>query len=320
FNNNVLNLANGTAIRSEVIVSFGNATASGNSTANVDINGNGQIDSDEAHVRSVPARVAMTVPPQVNGNATPTLSDTLSDIATTGTVTFSDAQFNLGATSGTVTVKVDGGTDGGEITNCAHLTSPGVTVTVGGHTLTDVGALNLQACNTQTIGAKPTCTAGEPGCGWKQGDMRSFSQFNWDAVDPNGGLTGGNLLLTYFDGLYSVLEVGGTHTISFTSASNVLAYLPASGAPAALNATLTDPTSTSAGVFAADVLALKLNIDFSDHKYLAHASSTAFGDLLICGVSPLPDATTIRQLLGTANTLLGGGSVSKYTIAQIDSA
>src|SRR5438094_3467924 len=80
FKNNVLNLANGTAIRSEVIVSFGNATATGNSTANVDINGNGQIDPDEAHVRSVPARVAMVVPPQINGNATPTLSDTPSDI------------------------------------------------------------------------------------------------------------------------------------------------------------------------------------------------------------------------------------------------
>ncbi len=34
----------------------------------------------------------------------PALSDTTSDIATTGTVTYSNAQFNLGATSGTVSV------------------------------------------------------------------------------------------------------------------------------------------------------------------------------------------------------------------------
>src|SRR5437764_1597440 len=109
FKNNVLNLANGTAIRSEVIVSFGNATASGNSTANVDINGNGQIDADEAHVRSVPARIAMTVPPQINGNATPTLSATASDITSTDYATVSNDHNNLGATSGMVPVKADGG-------------------------------------------------------------------------------------------------------------------------------------------------------------------------------------------------------------------
>src|SRR5262245_57299838 len=104
FNNNVLGFAPGTSTRVEVIVSFGNAVTSAASAPNIDINGNGMIDADEARVRSVPTRLGVTVPAQIPGNATVTLTDTLADITKTGTVTFSNAQFNLGATSGTVRV------------------------------------------------------------------------------------------------------------------------------------------------------------------------------------------------------------------------
>ena len=70
FNNNdvALKLLPGTQIRAEVIVTFGNATQSGNATSNVDINGNGVIDADENRVRSVPSRLTLTVPAAVNGN------------------------------------------------------------------------------------------------------------------------------------------------------------------------------------------------------------------------------------------------------------
>jgi hypothetical protein len=105
----VLHLATASAARAEVIISFGNATTSNGSAANIDINGHGTIDADEAQVRSVPSRLTPTVPPQTNGDAAPTLTDTLSDIAATGTVTFSNAIFNLNATSGMVTATVDGG-------------------------------------------------------------------------------------------------------------------------------------------------------------------------------------------------------------------
>lgn len=74
------------------------------------------IDADEARVRSVPTRLGLTVAAQTPSNATVTLSDTAGDITATGTVTFSNPVINLGATSGTVTVTADGGTDGGTIT------------------------------------------------------------------------------------------------------------------------------------------------------------------------------------------------------------
>jgi len=294
YDNNVLGLAPGTPIRAEIIVSFGNAVSNPSSTPNVDINGNGVIDPDEARVRSVPTRLGLTVPAQQPGNATVTLSDALSDLATTGTVTFSNPSFNLGATSGTVSVHYDGGTSGGTLTNCAHLTS------------TD--GLNLLACNTQTIGGH-TCTPGAPGCGWETGDVVTYSQVDWGSV----GSTAAALLAASFNAIYPAgLEVGiaGTAGFSmlFADSASTIVYLPASGSPGALNADLINPTSSSSGLFGGLVLAVQLDVDFSDANLLG--GSVHFGDLLLCGLTTTPslNGITVRQFLAIANTALGGGS------------
>ena len=299
YDNNVLGLATGTPIRAEIIVSFGNATPSAASGANIDINGNGVIDPDEVRVRSVPTRLGLVVPPQQPGNQTVTLSDALSDIATTGTVTFSNPTFTLGATSGTVTAQVDGGTSGGTITNCAHLTGT---------------TLNLQACNTQTIGGH-TCTPGAPGCGWQTGDVVTYSQVDWGTV----GSTAAALLAGSFNTLYPAgVEVGiigsAGFSMLFTDAASVIVFLPASGAPAALNADLVNPSTSASGIFGGLTLALQLDVDFSDAG--VSGGTTHFGDLLVCGLStnPLLDGMTVRQVLAIANTALGGGA----TVYPID--
>ena len=186
FDNTVLNLAAGTLARAEIIVSFGNAAESSASAPNIDINGNGVIDADEARVRSVPTRLTLTVPAQTPGNGTVTLSDTLADITTTGTVSFSNAVFNLGTTTGTVSVSYNPGTSGGSITNCAHLTSTNTPVTSGGLTFPTVNGVDLTACDTQTIGAS-TCTPGAAGCGWQQGDLVTFSQNDWGDGTTSAG-------------------------------------------------------------------------------------------------------------------------------------
>jgi hypothetical protein len=153
FDNNVLNLAPGTKTRAEIIVSFGNAKQTGPKTAaDVDINGNGILDPDEAWVQGVNALIDATVPAQTPSNATVTLSDSASDITTTGTVTFSNPQINLDQTthSGTVIVDYLGGANGGTITNCAHLTSNGrmLRVVSGSDSalFPNVLALDLTAC------------------------------------------------------------------------------------------------------------------------------------------------------------------------------
>lgn len=91
-------------------------------------------------------------------------------------------------------------------------------------------------------------------------------------------------------------------------------YLPSGGLPGVLTSDYLNPSSTSSGAFGGLVVALKLNVDFADAGLLLGSSGILFGDLTLCNLSnymfPLPlfDGLSVRQLLGTANTTLGGGS------------
>ena len=318
FDNNELGLPVGTSGRSEVIVSFGNATRGGKSAANVDINGNGTIDDDEDRVRSVPSRKGLKVPAPVDGNASVTLTDTIDDIATSGTVTFSNAQFNLGATSGTVTVTVDGGTDGGSITNCAHLTGASQTVGSGGFTFPMINGVDETDCSTITIGGTPSCTPGAPGCGWSVGDVVTYSQGQWGG--DSGSSVAAALLASQFFNVYGgIFEIGlsgSGFSAVFTSATRLLLYLPASGTPGAFTGDLANPTTTSADSLGGQVAALKLNVDFSAADLTGGTASVNFGDLRICGVTGFNNQT-VNQILAAANTTLGGNS-SGFSAAALN--
>jgi len=220
FDNYVLALAAGTPTRTEVLVSFGDAAPKAPSAPNIDINGNGVIDADEAWVRTVSTLIEKHVPAPQAANTSVTLSDAVADIAATGTVTFTNPVITLGVTTGA-----------GEVT--IGLSSPG------------------------------------------------FS-------------------------------------MSFSDATYVLAYLPALGAIGPLNTNLSNPTSSASGAFGGEVLALELNVDFSDAGFLLGTSHIPFGNLTLCNFSTLTalNGSTVRQFLATANTLLGGGT-STYGIADL---
>lgn len=315
YDNNVLHLANGTSTRVEMIVSFGNASAGASNGTNIDINGNGIIDPDEHRVRSVASRLGVSVPAQTPVNLTPTLSDAASDITTTGTATCTNPQFNLGATSGTVTITCTGGTSGGTVTNCAHLTAPTQSVWSGGYVFPTVLGIDLTACNTQTIGSS-TCTPGSAGCGWQAGDVVTHTQTEWgDSSTSAGSLLESRFFTVYATAGYAEIGIPGSGGFSakFGGPTAVENYLPSTGTPAPLNADLVDPTSTSSGSFGGEVLALTLNTDFSPYI----GGSVALGGLTLCGVSPSSlDGTTVNGLLALANTLLGGGS-NGYSITDI---
>ena len=181
FDNNVLAIPEGTQVRAEIIVSFGNARAGGTSSPNIDINGNGIIDADEAWIQSVAARTITNVPAQQPSNSMVTLSDSEQDITTTGTVTFSNPVITINGTQAFVVVNYDGGASGGTITNCAHLTGSGSSTTVLGDTFTNLTAIDLTACSTITVGPH-ACSPGAPGCGWEDGDMVTYNQDNWGTV------------------------------------------------------------------------------------------------------------------------------------------
>ncbi len=314
FDNKILNLTDGTPVRIEVIVTFGNHPLGGpNLTdANVDINGNGVIDPDEAKVRSVSTRAQKPVPATLAANSAVTLSDTAADLATTGTVAYGNPVFSLGAPTGTATITYSAGASGGSITNCAHAAGSGITATMGPFTFPIVDAFHADACNTQTIQA-PNCTPGSAGCGWHEDDMITFNQADTEGwgdlkASATSGFLAGHYTTIY--GPYDVFQVGSPSgfTITFGSADGVIRYLPQSGNPGPLDANLGDPTSSASGSFGGEVVALKLNIDYSDAKALPAASAIPFGDLVLCGAGPASlNGMSVRDFLSLANSVLGGG-------------
>lgn len=148
---------------------------------------------------------------------------------------------------------------------------------------------------------------------WMAGDVTTYSQNDWDQDPAVGGL-----LASHFETVYPALEVvvgidgtPGVYSMVFRSAAAILPYLPAtqpppSGSP--LNYDWTDPTNTTpvgVGPFGGEVLALRLNIDFSDAGFLPRVY--AFGDLRICNYLPELDGLTIRDFMDQVNSALGGG-------------
>lgn len=300
YNNDVLGLAVGRKVRALTLVTFGKSGTGNHTSPNIDINGSGAIEPFEARVRTVSARLGQKLVPAATSTPTPvTLTDTLADISTTGSVTFTHPVFNIGATSGTVQVTVDGGDVGGTVKNCAHLTGTN---------------LSLEACNTQAVAANPF--------EWADGDVITYPQEAWGDL-PNG-TNAASILITNYSTVYAStfgqIEAGisgaAGNSMLFSGAPFVLAYLPATGPSAALLSDTTNPLSTTSGAFGGDVLALKFDVDFSDAGVTG--GTIAFGDALICGVPSLSalDGMSVRSFLGLVNTLLGGGT-AVYTINDV---
>lgn len=310
FDNNVLDLPTNSKARVEIIVSFGNAKPGRKSAHDVDINGNGIIDADEHWIESVDRRKELVVPPQIPSNEEVVLTDSPSDITTTGTVTFSNPMIVINGTTALVTVNYDGGASGGTITNCAHLTGEGQTVTVEDDEFPNVQAIDLTACDTQVIGPH-TCSPGAPGCGWEDGDMLTYNQDNWGELATQAS----TVLVASFDATYpNGVEIGilgaAGNSAKFTSPDAILDYQPASGPAGPLDNDLLDPTSTSSGVFGGHVLALQLDVDLSDAGALNGTAMLHFGDLRVCGLTATPafNDQTVRSVLGSLNNALGGGA------------
>jgi uncharacterized repeat protein (TIGR01451 family) len=139
----------------------------------------------------------------------------------------------------------------------------------------------------------------------------SATQGGWGAP-PNGNNIGmllkNNFALVYPAGFVEVgIPGGGGFSVKFTSAAAIQAYLPAGSTPAALNQDYSNPSSTSAGVFGGQVLALQLNVDFGD-RGLTPSSSGPVGNLVYNDPSSALNGQTVRQILALANIALGGGN------------
>ena len=139
------------------------------------------------------------------------------------------------------------------------------------------------------------------------------TQGGWGA--PPHGNNMGVLLANYCSTVYprGCVEVGmpgfGGHSMKFTSAAAIAAYLPAGSTPGALTSDALNPTSSSAGVFGGQVLALQLNVDFCDAG-LTGSPGSPLGDMMLNDATSPLNGQTVRQILALANRALGGGNVS----------
>lgn len=127
----------------------------------------------------------------------------------------------------------------------------------------------------------------------------------------------GTIRNLYFSEVFpNGLQVGGTYKLTLTSAKAVEKFLPQGGTPKALDKNYTDPTSTKAGVFAGQVVALKLNVAFNDAGKIG-SGSFKLGNLVV-NAGPLA-GKTVYEVLELANIALGGGT-TPYTISQLNEA
>lgn len=122
-----------------------------------------------------------------------------------------------------------------------------------------------------------------------------------------------------------LVVVGDYYTMTFTSADAVVAYLPSTDSPGPLTVSLLDPLTSSSGSLGGEVLALRLNIDYSAAGLFAHPDGVPFGDLLLTDLEDFTqispsfgafDGWTVDEFLAYDNYALGGG-ITPYSYGDL---
>jgi hypothetical protein len=131
---------------------------------------------------------------------------------------------------------------------------------------------------------------------------QTYTCNGWNAC-PYGGNPGGILQKNYntcYPGGSVQIGCSGGYQLTFTNASAVGNFLLQGGSPWVLNQNATNPTTSAAGSFAADCLALRLNIDWSN----AGITAPGFANLSLTS-GPL-QGYSVQQVMNLANNVLGG--------------
>ena len=166
-----------------------------------------------------------------------------------------------------------------------------------------------------------------------EGEFVTFGQIEWGETPVGSNV--GTILENHYNAVFGpsqLVEVGipgpAGFSMIFDSSDAVDDYLTAFGTPGPLTADLLDPASSASGAFGGDVLALTLNVAFSDDHLLAHPAGVPFGDLVFqnldtfaaeVGGSVGPeiaelDGMSVRQGLAEADLVLGGDTTTPFTV------
>lgn len=128
----------------------------------------------------------------------------------------------------------------------------------------------------------------------------TYSQADWGAA--SAGSPAVALLKGKFSKVYPCgkLTIGSYYKLTFSGWDKVNCFLPQTGKASVLNKTVCNPTKTNAGEFAGNVLALRLNVDFSNAGVTGRGlSSIKLSNTALKG-------WTIGQVLSLSEYVLGG--------------
>ena len=205
----------------------------------------------------------------------------------------------LSATGGTgsYTFKVTSGMPPGLTLNASTGAITGTPTTAGTYSLVTVVTDSTGHSDTATC---PIVVSAAP---VQVGQFTTYTQGGWGA--PAQGNNAGALLTAKFTTVYTggSVSIGGTAKLTFTSALSIINFLPQSGTPRQLAASATNPTTSAAGAFAGEVLALQLNVGFSNKGI------TPAGLANLKAVSGPLAGQTVTQVLALANSVLGGAAL-----------
>ena len=145
------------------------------------------------------------------------------------------------------------------------------------------------------------------------GNFTTYTQGGWGA--PQHGNNPGTLLASKFTMVYpsGSVSIGSTYKLTFTDALAITNFLPHGSTPGQLAANATNPTTSLAGVFAGQVLALELKVDFSNKGILPAGLANLH---VVSG--PLA-GQSVAQVLALANSVLGGAApLSGMTVSDLN--
>jgi len=138
--------------------------------------------------------------------------------------------------------------------------------------------------------------------------FRTQTQGGWGtraSGDNPGAYRDANFDVAFPDGVTIGCDDGG-YNAPFTSSAAVQKFLPQGKKPGALQKDYVDPSRTTGGVFAGQVLALSLNVGFDVYDPAFSESYTPFGTLVVA-MGPC-EYMTVAEVLALANQVLGGCS------------
>lgn len=156
---------------------------------------------------------------------------------------------------------------------------------------------------------------------FQNNDFITWSQIGWS----NQGSELGQDFNTVFASTGDLMEIGipgsAGNSIIFDDPKYVVAFLPAIFPAGVLTTDLLDPAVSSSGAYGGEVVALTLNVAFSDAGLLKGNLNLAFGDLVLKGLTgdlAFANGLSVRQVLADANTVVGGGAEPNSSVTLTD--